>query len=134
MTKALDLAEQLRLYINKQNFYAKAVIGLLGASDSISIMAMPGGTEKVFMDGTRDKAVQIQINAKSNNQLNCFNVLSILFQQLEVLEDLPSANGSYDFESINITSLPNLITQDEQGFYIYALSISVNITIYEGAI
>ncbi|MFJ7950337.1 minor capsid protein [Lysinibacillus sp. NPDC096418] len=130
----LDFLVQLNRYINQQNPFAKSAIGVLGASESMSIMAMPGGVEKVFFDGTRDKAYQVQINAKSKKQDNCINVLSSLFQKLESLIDLPSANNSYDFQQINITSLPSLIMVDEQGFFIYELSISATITIYEGVV
>lgn len=128
----LDFLVQLNRYINKQNFFAKSVIGVLGKEEGLSIMAMPGGAEKVFFDGTRDKAYQVQINAKSKKQDNCINTLNTLFQNLENLTDLPSDNGSYDYQQTKITSLPSLIMIDEQGFFIYELSISATITIHKG--
>lgn len=123
---------KLNQKINSMNLYARSTIGLLGPNESLSIMAMPGGVETVFFDGTRDKDYQVQVNAKSKNQMNCFNALTQIYQTLENLEELPSDNGSYEFESINTQSLPSLLEQDEQGFFVYVLSLSAKITIYKG--
>ena len=64
--------------------------------------------------------------------MNCFNALTYIYQTLENLEDLPSENGSYDFQKVTTTSLPSLLEQDEQGYFIYVLSIQAKITIYKG--
>ncbi|KYG28177.1 minor capsid protein [Alkalihalobacillus trypoxylicola] len=128
---SLDFLDILNNKINELNLYARSTIGLLGEEDSISIMAMPGGAEVVYYSGVRDKDYQIQVNAKSQNQLNCFNALTTIYQTLERLNELPSSNGSYSFDSINITSLPSLVNQNEQGYYEFALSISAKITIYK---
>lgn len=132
MAKKLDFMDQLNKKINSLGLYAKCSIGLLGASESLSIMAMPGGAETVYFDGTRDKEYQIQVNAKSKNQLNCYDALTTIYQTLENLEDLPSANNSYEFNKIETKSLPSILEQDEQGYFIYVLSISAKITIYQG--
>lgn len=128
----LDFMIKLNQQINNLNLYAHSAIGLLGPSESLSIMAMPGGAEVEYMDGTRDKDYQVQVNAKSKDQMNCFNALTTTYQKLENLVELPSGNGSFDFNKIETKSLPSLVTQDEQGFYVYALSISAKITIYKG--
>ena|SRR5699024_1098973 len=128
----LDFMNQLNKKINNLNLYAHCRIGLLDEGESLSIMAMPGGEETVYYDGERDKDYQIQVNSKSINQNNCFDALTKIYQTLENLEDLPSQNGSYDFQKIETRSLPNLVTQDEQGFFIWALNISAKITIYKG--
>lgn len=128
----LDFLDQLMHEINSYNLYATCRIGLLGEDDSLSIMAMPGGEETIYMDGTRDKNFQVQVNAKSKNQLNCYDSLTIIYQKLENLMDLPSRNNSYDFQKFTTQSLPNLIGQDEQGFYVYAANLNALITIYKG--
>lgn len=128
----LDFLTKLNQKINSLGLYTKSTIGLLGPDESLSIMAMPGGAETVYMDGTRDKDYQVQINAKSKNQMNCFNALTYIYQTLENLSDLPSGNGSYEFQKIETKSLPSLLEQDEQGYFIYVLSISAKITIYQG--
>lgn len=128
----LDFLTKLNQKINSLGLYAKSTIGLLGPDESLSIMAMPGGAETVYMDGTRDKDYQVQINAKSKNQMNCYDALTTIYQTLENLEELPSGNGSYEFNGIETKSLPSLLEQDEQGYFIYVLSISAKITIYKG--
>lgn len=128
----LDFMVRLNQQINSLNLYTNSIIGVLGDSESISIMAMPGGSETVFFDGVRDKDYNVQINTKSKNQQNCINALTKIYQTLENLNELPSSNGSYDFESISTTSLPSLLMYDENGFFIYELSIVAKITIYEG--
>lgn len=122
--------DRLNDHINSLGLFTNSRIGLLGASDSISIMAMPGGEETIFFDGIRDKNYQVQINAKSKNQNLCFDCLTVIYQNLERLEGLESNNNSFDFQKIEIRSLPNFVGQDEQGFFIWALSISAKITIY----
>ncbi|PWU66578.1 minor capsid protein [Gracilibacillus dipsosauri] len=128
----LDFMVRLNQQINSLNLYTNSIIGVLEDDESISIMAMPGGSETVFFDGVRDKDYNVQINTKSKNQQNCINALTKIYQTLENLNELPSSNGSYDFESISTTSLPSLLMYDENGFFIYELSIVAKITIYEG--
>lgn len=130
--KELDFLFQLNNKINSLDLFAPCYIGLLDEGESISVMAMPGGDEVVYFDGIRDKNYQVQINAKSKNQLNCINALTHIYRTLENLDDLPSENGSYEFQKITTQSLPSLLEQDEQGFFIYVMSISARITIYEG--
>lgn len=127
----LDFMLRLNEKINSMNLFAPSVIGILAETESISIMPMPGGAERVYYDGIRDKDYQVQINTKSKNQASCLNALTEIYQTLERLDDLPSSNGSFDFQKITTASLPSLVTMDEQGFFIYQLSISAKITIYE---
>lgn len=130
--KELDFLPKLNQKINSLGLYARSVIGLLDPDESISIMAMPGGAETVYYDGTRDKVYNIQVNAKSRDQMNCFNALTAIYQTLENLDDLPSGNESYEFQKITTQSLPSLLHLDDQGFFVYVLSIQAHITIYKG--
>ena len=131
--KELDFIWRLNDYINTLDLFAWSDVGGLDEGDSISTLPMPGGDETIYMDGVRDKHYQVQINAKSQNQFNCIESLSKIATTLENLQanDIESHNGTFEFESIKITSLPNIIVYDEQGFFIYSLSISAKITIYE---
>lgn len=129
----LDFMLRLQDEINNMNLYAKCHIGVLDKlTEDIAIMAMPGGNETVFFDGTRDKDYNVQINTKSEDQNDCIDSLTKIYQKLENLNELPSQNGSYDFQNISTNSLPSLLMQDEKGFFIYELSIVAKITIYEG--
>ena len=132
--KELDFIWRLNDYINTLDLFACSNVGILEADDSISVMAMPGGEETVYFDGTRDKNLNIQINAKSINQLNCIDSLAKIARVLENLPEnaIQSENDSFYFESISVTSPVSIVAKDEQGFFIYALSISAKITIYKG--
>ena len=132
--KELDFIWRLNDYINTLDLFARSNVGVLEADDSLSVMAMPGGEETVYFDGTRDKNLNIQINAKSRNQLNCIDSLAKIARVLENLPEnaIQSENDSFYFESISVTSPVSIVAQDEQGFFIYALSISAKITIYKG--
>lgn len=132
MTKQLDFLERLKDQIDSLGLYASCRIGRLGAEDSLSLMAMPGGDETVYFDGARDKAYHIQVNAKSSDPQKGYEALSVIFQTLENLGDLPSQNSSYEFGGITVSSLPSFLHQDEQGYFIHVLSIIANITIYQG--
>ena len=137
----LDFLLKLNQYINAQKLASStlnkpltSVIGLLLADESMSIMAMPGGAETVYMDGSRDKAYQVQINIKSKRQDVAMNALNAIAKKLENLELLPSGNGSYDFQQIKVTSNPSFLQQDEQGFFVWVLSISAELTISKGVV
>ena len=132
--KELDFIWRLNDYINTLDLFAWSNVGILEAGDSLSVMAMPGGEETVYFDGTRDKHLNVQINAKSKNQLSCIDALSKIARVLENLEEdaIKSESDSFYFESINVTSPVSIVAHDEQGFFIYALSISAKITIYKG--
>ena len=132
--KELDFIWRLNDYINTLDLFAQSNVGILDAGDSLSVMAMPGGEEIVYFDGTRDKHLNIQINAKSKNQLSCIDALSKIARILENLEEdaVKSENDSFYFDLINIISPVSIVAHDEQGYFIYALSISAKITIYQG--
>lgn len=130
--KELDFIWRLNDYINTLDLFAWSDVGGLGKTESISLMAMPGGEETVYMNGVRDKDYQMQVNAKSRNQLHCIESLSKVAKTLENLQadEIVSHNESFDFESIKLTSLLSQVAQDEQGYFIYAFSLSAKITIY----
>src|SRR5690625_2814216 len=132
--KELDFIWRLNDHINTLDLFAWSNVGLLEESESLSVMAMPGGEETIYFDGTRDKHLNIQINVKSRNQLYCIDSLAKIARVIENLTEnaIESENGSFYFESISITRPVSIDAQDEQGFFIYALSISAKITIYKG--
>ena len=134
MLKELDFIWRLNDYINTLELFAWSNVGLLEESESLSVMAMPGGEETIYFDSTRDKNLNVQINAKSKNQMNCIESLSKIARVLENLPEnaIQSENDSFYFESISITSPVSIVGQDERGFFIYALSISAKIHINKG--
>src|SRR5690625_1585783 len=129
--KELDFIWRLNDYINTLDLFAWSNVGILEADDSLSVMAMPGGEETVYFDGTRDKHLNVQINVKSRNQLHCIDALSKVARVLENLEEdaIKSENDSFYFESIQVTYPVSIVAHDDQGYFIYVLSISAQITI-----
>ncbi|UJS28485.1 minor capsid protein [Macrococcoides canis] len=130
----LDLLERLNDHINTLELYTKSKIGVLDTEDSIALMAMPGGDETVYFDGTRDKVQNVQVTAKGTNQQSVLDSLITIYQDLENLFALDSLNNSYEFQHITTASYPSLILVDEQGHFIYELTIAVHITTYQGVI
>ena len=130
----LDLLVVFRNYIESLGLYAKSYIGNLEYDESISIQALPGGVKTLFYDGTRDQTYNVQVAAKSKNQLNCLNSLDTILGSLTTVTDLPSMNGSYQLVDVNIESPPTFVGQDEQGYFIYQLSCTVRMLIKKGAI
>lgn len=132
--KELDFIWRLNDYINTLNLFAHSDVGMLGTGESLSVLAMPGGEETVYMDGSREKNLNVQINAKSKNQLNCIESLSLIARKLENLKEneIKSDNGTFNFQLIDVVSPVSIVAHDEQGYFIYALSISAKITIHEG--
>lgn len=132
--KELDFIWRLNDYINTLDLFTWSNVGMLEVDESLSVLAMPGGNETLFMDGSREKDLNIQVNAKSQNQLNCIESLSLIARKLENLTEksIKSDNGSFNFQKVTIKSPLNIVAHDEQGYFIYALSISAKITIYEG--
>lgn len=130
--KRLDFLDQLNNYINSLGLYARCKVGIVEDGEGISINMMPGGEEIIFMDGERDKSQNIQIVAKSRNHQKCIDTLTKIYRKLENLNDLTSLNDSFEFKGISTTSYPSLILHDENGNFIYEVTINTNITIYEG--
>ncbi|WP_152657610.1 minor capsid protein [Oceanobacillus sp. CFH 90083] len=128
----IDFMQQLNRKINSMGLFSRSVIGTWNEEDAISITAIPDSEETVYFDGTRDKNYTIQVTARSQNQQECLDSLTRIYQELEGLDALPSENNSYTFQSIRTSSFPALVLYDEQGFFIFELSITAKITIYKG--
>ncbi|GGP07907.1 phage tail terminator protein [Oceanobacillus neutriphilus] len=127
-----DFMQQLNRRINSLNLFSRSVIGVIDDECSIAITSIPGADETVYFDGTRDKNFNIQVTAKSKDRQECLESLTSIYKELEGLDDLPSENDSYKFQSIHIKDFPALVLYDEQGFFIYELSITAKITIKKG--
>lgn len=135
MTKlVLDVLDSLVARINETQNSFRCRIGVLDREEDMTIMAMPGGAELEFMDGSRDKNYQVQANIKTKSQPKAINTLNVVSSMLERETDLPSSNGSYEFNRIRVTSLPSLLGVDESNNFIYVVSLSVEITIKKGVV
>lgn len=125
----LDFLERLTDYINTLGLYATCNISILPEGDGIAVIALPGGAETLFMDGTRDKDYNVQFNVKSRSQENCIAALNVIAQELEDLKTLNSNNDSFEFYEFNQTGRPSFVVQDEQGYWHWQLTVVAEITI-----
>ena len=130
----LDFLWRLQEQIENLDLKSPSYIGVLDIDDSVSILATPGGISNLFYDGTKDQQYNIQFSAKSKNQETCLFDLSDIYDYLYSLQPITSNNGSFEFQGFTGITLPTFVVQDEQGWFIYQMSATANLTIYKGAI
>ena len=127
----LDFVTQLLKFIKTLNLSLPIVVGSLDVEESISLYALPGGTTaKAYYHGAEDKLLNYEFGIKTRDQKVAIETLDKIAHALHSA-DIPSANGSYDFKKINVSSEPFLVMADEQGFTYYRLTITAELTIYK---
>lgn len=129
----LDFLWRLNAHINTLGLFAASHVGNLDITDSISVLAVPGGISQTYYDGTRDQDYNVQISAKSDDQNVCVGALNSIMDNLILLSTLNSNNGSFEFNRFVIENPPTFVTQLETGEFIYELSCTAKITIFRGA-
>lgn len=131
----LDFLLRANQHINTLGLYTRSIVGPLpDGKVGISLIPLPGGAQVEYMDGSRDKDYNLQISAKSEDPQECLNALYAIGHSLEQLQDLPSSNNSYDFDRFVVTSMPSLVMQDAQHFFIYQLTVVAKIFIKKGVV
>lgn len=92
---------------------------------------MPGGQViQEYMDGVKEQQLNFEYAIKSKSQKLLNDQLWQVADFLENSPNIPSANGSYEFQSIKTTSKPTLSDFDEQGFSYGVIDFQVNMTIF----
>lgn len=129
MAKELDFIDRLADFIDSYKFPYPLLVNTLDTNDSMAIMTLPSGEETVFLDGTRDKIINIAIDIKASKSVQAYQTLNLLFQLLENVNSLPSQNGSYDFNSITTTNAPSMIGKDEH-YELWECTFAFDLTIY----
>ncbi|HEP1824408.1 TPA: minor capsid protein [Streptococcus suis] len=126
----MDFLNQLKKHINENlNLPFQMKIGYLDDQESLVVYTLPGSSVKrVYYDGTRELTLNIEIAIKSKQGQLAEESLWQIASLLEVLEDLPSANGSFELEDIEVTSRPFMNKVHEQGWLVFLLNAKVNIT------
>ncbi len=137
----MDFPKKLNEFITEQNYGIKNIIGLAQKGDSLSVLLLPGGPQRIFHDGSRDKTYTVQfitkisdVNENVNAHELSLNIMTDLISKLEVLEDLPSENDSYEFVDIEIATLPSFMSMDEMGNIFYTFTINANLYIKKGVV
>lgn len=84
--------------------YAPVVIGKLSTNPrSIAFRLMPSAPGDRFFSGSRMRGIQFQVLTKSPDQLEAMNTLEAISDALESMD-------------IEVTSEPNYLSSDEQGW------------------
>lgn len=125
----MDFLERLLLdVLNKQNYYAMVVSPTLQDGNSIAVTVMPSNDHRHYYDGSKDQGFAFQVSCKHEDELTAYTTLLQISTLLKEISDIPSKNGSYEFDGITIRTDPNVITQDEKYFY-YGAQFSANLHI-----
>lgn len=103
-----------------------------GTDESLAIYSLPGGSViKSYMDETKEKQLNYEIQGKSKDRDRIFNIISVISEILENIEDVKSANDYYDFQEIKVSSEPYFNDSETDGFLYFRVTFQANLTIYK---
>ncbi|BDD37938.1 minor capsid protein [Streptococcus ruminantium] len=126
----MDFLNQLKNHINENlNLPFQMKIGYLDDQESLVVYTLPGSSVKrAYYDGTKELTLNIEIAVKSKQGQLAEETLWKIAGLLEMLEDLPSADGSFNLEDIEVISRPFMNEVHEQGWLVFLLDAKANIT------
>lgn len=129
----MDFAERLTEKINSiPNLPIQCKMGYLGTDESLVVYPLPGSQViNKFMDGTSEQRLNFEFAMKSKSQSAIHAALWMIQNYLEILKELKSNDGSFEFEDLIITNKPFINQLDEQGWFVFLLDIQANITVFE---
>lgn len=129
----MDFAERLNELLNKLDVAIPSILGTLKASESSALTPMPGGqVVRAYMDGEADKRLiyQYAIKCKAERIPEANDQLWRVTTFLEGLESVKSSDGSFQFDTISLTSQPAQSNADEAGFYYFTVEFSADLTTF----
>ena len=117
-------------YVNTLNLGLKARIDYFNEKDDLVINLISGGrVEQLFMDGSQEISLPYEIAVKSKDNQRANAIIWTIHSYLSHFGiKLPSLNNSYQFLEMEIAK-PSINGQDEQGFFIYTLTITAKLEI-----
>lgn len=117
-------------YVNTLNLGLKARIDYFNERDDLVINLISGGrVEQLFMDGSQEISLPYEIAVKSKDNQRANAIIWTIHSYLSQFGiQLPSLNNSYQFLEMEIAK-PSINGQDEQGFFIYTLTITAKLEI-----
>lgn len=129
----MDFGERLKEAIAGLNQPIPTILGTLTEQESAALTSMPGGQViRAYMDGEKDKRLNYQyaIKCQAGRSSVANTQLWTVTNYLEGLDELTSEDGSFQFDTINITSQPAQSNADEAGFYYWTVDFSADLTTY----
>lgn len=117
-------------YVNTLNLGLKARIDYFNEKDDLVINLISGGrVEQLFMDGSQEISLPYEIAVKSKDNQRANAIIWTIHSYLSLFGiKLPSLNNSYQFLEMEIAK-PSINGQDEQGFFIYTLTLTAKLEI-----
>ena len=128
----MDLQERLGDYIESLNTGIPLFNEFNDKGNSVPIYTIAGGRTVVeYMDGAKDKELnyELQVKVNLNDRNKGLTALNKISKGLEELETLESADGSFKFKKIKVSSDPYLmdVTNDNNIYFRFTFIVSVNI-------
>lgn len=104
--------------------------GYLGIGDSFVIYGIPGSqVTNRYMDGSYEEALNYEIAMQSQDPEQLHDALWSVQTKIERFHDVPSADGSYHFEQLTINNKPFISQLNDQGWFVFVLDLTAEITI-----
>ena len=127
----MDFIERIKDSVNSiDELPIKLRIGYLGTDESLVIYPLPGSaTTKEYMDGAKDVDMNYEIAMKSKDGDKLQQVLWLISEHLDKVKSVISQDDSFTFNKLTITSKPFINQFDEQGWLVFLLDFTANITI-----
>ena len=117
-------------YVNTLNLGLKARIDYFNEKDDLVINLISGGrVEQLYMDNSQEISLPYEIAVKSKGNQRANAIIWTIHSYLSQFGiQLPSLNNSYQFLEMEIAK-PSVSGQDEQGFFIYTLTLTAKLEI-----
>lgn len=127
----MDFIDRLKDAVNTLSIPIKMRTGYLSDKETLVIYSLPGSAVITqYMDGTRDVNMNYEIAMKSKDGAKIEQTLWQVQDYLDTLLDVTSKNNSFEFNGLTITSKPFINDADEQGWFVFLLDFTANLTIY----
>lgn len=106
--------------------------GYLSGNESLVVYPLPGGQVlKEYYDGIKDEQLNYEIAMKSQDGSKIEQTLWLISDSLERTSEITSSDGSFEFNSLTITSKPFINEADEQGWFVFLLDFQVKLTTFK---
>lgn len=115
----MDFRMRLYDFLEGMNLYASISFDKLRPGNTITIRHAPSVGPHRFLDKSREDTFTFQLLTQHTNQLEALTTLENMMEALEEEEDIPSANGSYEFTSCSIYTQANFVQENDRGEYLY---------------
>lgn len=126
----MDFIERLAERVNQiPQLPVTCRIGYYDTTESLAVYPLPGSRViRTYFDGMKDQNLNYEFAMKSKSQMKIGETLWKIQNELEKLEELTSNDNSFEFDEIIITGKPFISEADEQGWFVFLLSIQAQIT------